>query len=215
MFKKASILFWLAVASQAFVSNVLAGTLTYDVIDYPALEADLVTSGTDTISGTIITDGTIGPLMASDIIGGTFTITNPVYGSFSISSTDIYLIKNLDASATALTLPRPQAAGTNAFDLVSSTIFLPQDIQPALSYARFYNSVLYDDIFYAGDDSNTAFEFRDSQTTSGPPSISLSGTEPWVIATAATVPEPATLTLLGAALLGHGVVYLRWRGAKA
>jgi hypothetical protein len=29
------------------------------------------------------------------------------------------------------------------------------------------------------------------------------------------VPEPATLTLLGSALLGLGVVYLRRRGAKA
>lgn len=32
---------------------------------------------------------------------------------------------------------------------------------------------------------------------------------------ATVVPEPATLALFGAALLGLGVVYLRWRGAKA
>jgi hypothetical protein len=48
----------------------------------------------------------------------------------------------------------------------------------------------------------------------GPGSIGGDGS--WTIATAATVPEPATLTLLGSALLGLGVVYLRRRrGVKA
>ena len=65
----------------ACVSNAGASNISYNIVDYPANEADAF-SGTDTISGTIITDGTIGPLSTADIIGGSFSFTG-AYGNLS------------------------------------------------------------------------------------------------------------------------------------
>ena len=50
----------------AFVSNAGASEITYNIVDYPANEAD-VWGGNDTISGTIVTDGSMGPLSATNI----------------------------------------------------------------------------------------------------------------------------------------------------
>ena len=57
-----------------------------------------------------------------------------------------------------------------------------------------------------------AVGFRTVDPPDEPGSIATSNT--WVIATAQPTPEPATLTLLGSAMLGVGVVYLRQRRAK-
>ena len=58
----------------ASVSTAWAGNITYNLVDYPVNEADMINGGTDTISGTIITDGTLGYLTTngsiSQIIGG-------------------------------------------------------------------------------------------------------------------------------------------------
>ena len=58
-----------SIAVAAVVSNATASDVTYNIVDYPANE------GTNTISGTIITNGTIGSLAAANIIGGTFSIS--------------------------------------------------------------------------------------------------------------------------------------------
>ena len=60
----------------ASVSNAGANDITYKIVDYPANEADAF-SGTDTISGTIITDGTIGLLSVANIISGDLSFTDP------------------------------------------------------------------------------------------------------------------------------------------
>ena len=69
-------------------------------------------------------------------------------------------------------------------------------------------------VFVVNSATNSIGEY----TTSGDvvnPSLVSGLNSPFGLAVSAPVPEPATLTLLGSALLGLGVVYLRRRGVKA
>ena len=50
----------------ASVSNASGQNRTYNIVDYPANETD-ANGATDTLSGTIITDGKLGTLTPSDV----------------------------------------------------------------------------------------------------------------------------------------------------
>lgn len=195
----------LLVAANLMVSAVLlvslsrnagADEITYYIVDYPANEITESGSGTDTISGTIITDGTIGPLSAANIVGGTFSFTFPggnLSGPASFGSptglqatpTDLILNPGADSSFSVSTNTYPTGAeavyGNNPGD------------------ALYYGFVgVGDGLFYL---------FNQTPLLTDPGSIAASSS--WVIA---TVPEPASLVLFFAAVLGVGVVYLgrRW-----
>jgi hypothetical protein len=62
-----------AIVLLASVSAARAAYITYNIVDYPLNETDLFSNVTDTISGTIITDGTLGDLWITNIVGGTLT----------------------------------------------------------------------------------------------------------------------------------------------
>ncbi len=62
---RAMTLFTLLVLPRA----VLAGSITYDIVNYPDLQNGW------TLSGTITTDGTQGPIQASDITAWTWTVS--------------------------------------------------------------------------------------------------------------------------------------------
>jgi len=68
----------LIAALLALPSNAAASDITYNIVDYPANQAVIGPNGPGdeavTISGTIVTDGTIGPLSAANIVGGTLTV---------------------------------------------------------------------------------------------------------------------------------------------
>ena len=52
----------------AFVCNARAGDITYNFVNYPVNETY---NGTPVVlSGTIVTDGALGTISASDIVGG-------------------------------------------------------------------------------------------------------------------------------------------------
>ena len=83
---------------------------------------------------------------------------------------------------------------------------------PADVYIAYYNSDAqqhnYGGRHWLGDLNNWSPEsFQALYPAAVPGSIGYN--DPWVIAE--VIPEPATLTLLGTALLGFGVVYLRRR----
>ena len=89
------------------VFNVRAGDITYNIVNYPANEIDYNTAEQDSLSGTIITDGALGVLSTTDIVGGTITIANPTFGATTIPipAADYLQIVSLTASPTQLTLP--------------------------------------------------------------------------------------------------------------
>jgi hypothetical protein len=207
---------------MATLSNARAGDITYSIIDYPAYETDALNGQQDTISGTIITDGTTGPLSATDIVGGTVTLTNPLTGSNTLpligSGLTIYGL--LTASQNTLTLPIPTIGTTNQLYL-EGTLASDEEEYIQLQYVR------YNDLPNGDQDTNgTIDDFDGTALSNGIPQLDFNTQTPnvnglslgdpdWIIAVTQPVPEPATLTLFGSALLGLGVVYLRQRRAKA
>jgi hypothetical protein len=214
MFDKTTVRGLMAAALLAFllaaVPDAGAGDITYIIVDYSADEID-PTSSTLTVAGTIITDGTIGPLSAANIIGGTFSLSSPhfdVAGSASFTAPI-----GLEATPTELLL---DVGVDSSFSI--STVITGQD-----GIATTYNAagVTYENTpgggLYRGSGSLgfgsmvmllPGFYLSPVPTTPG----SIGANPNWIIA---AVPQPASLMLLCSALLGLGVVYLRRRGAKA
>jgi hypothetical protein len=225
MFEKLSHRRSVLAASHLLFSAVLLASVSaaradiiYNIVDYPANEADEFIPGTDTISGTIITDGVIGPITQSDIVGGILTITYPT-GSASVTyiggvEGDATCNGPLTATLTQLSLPSGSGFGIDGFSSV--------DNQPYVEY--FHDFEYTGDNFIAGNVTYpypsvveiAAFSSGETLSTGAG---SFGGPNPWIIANdgqAVPTPEPATLMLLVSALLGlAGAVYLRRCGAKA
>jgi len=214
----------------ASVSNATARTFTYNIVDYPGYETDQTTGGTDTISGTIVTDVNNGPLTYSDIVGGHITVQNPTYGAISCSLVDdslnyygVGINGTLLATPEAITQPFPEPGQYN--QLLIQAVTLLDDLGDGYGYDTILNYDQGNDpasdnigesfLGSARIDTPTSYYGYQFNAVAPPSGIILGSTDAWVIATAAPVPEPATLTLLGTALLGLGGVYLRRRRAKA
>src|SRR5271157_3999787 len=166
---RAMTLFTLLTLPQA----VLAGSMTYDIVNYPDLQNGW------TLSGTITTDGTIGTIQASDITSWTWTIVE-AGTALTIRSTDLgagVTVDGLTATSTDLQLhfnsDQLLQLGSNAAFLQDATShieprFITQALGPAIPPPR----------------------IAWSSSIPQPP-----GTSAWLIASTSTaaVPEPCTL----------------------
>ena len=121
MFEKLSHRRSVLAASHLLFSAVLLASVSaaradiiYNIVDYPVNQADMINGGTDTISGTIITDGTLGVWAPdiSHIVGGTLTFTWPG-GTFTGAVPSDWLLPRYgtepDATSTELLLPQGDA----------------------------------------------------------------------------------------------------------
>jgi len=176
----------------------MGGTITYDFVSYAALQNGY------TLSGTITTDGSLGPLSSADITAWNYTITN---GTITDEESGAGAeTQGLTASSTQLTLPQSTAplgysylalnGGPPNSDYRSQLFYaylVPWPVNPSL-FVDIYQSIIPQGPtppgFYGWEDD--AFD---------PPGLSLGGS-PWIIAQAA-VPEPdsVTLALVGSACL--------------
>jgi hypothetical protein len=208
-----------AVVLVASVTNASAQDITYDIVATQA--TDEVNMGQDTIYGTIITDGNMGTLTTADIVGGSFSIQNSILGACTAPLVNNGgIIGGLDATPTSLTLAYPSPSNPligvqygNAPDQPDGTdvyMYIQRQYLPGEGVSeQWFAGHSYWPSHTTIIQENYIIGFL--PLNAGPPA-----TDPWIIATAQPVPEPATLTLLASALSGLGVVYLRRRrGANA
>ncbi len=91
-------------ACLILAGECLAQEITYDLVNYPALQGQDPYGGYDWVTGTVTTDGKIGSLTAADIVGLSISISGAdgsfasTLGSLQVSST------GLSATATQLML---------------------------------------------------------------------------------------------------------------
>jgi hypothetical protein len=183
---------YIALASSAAASNI-----TYSIVNYPANEGVVSGMGTDRISGTIVTDGTVGPISATNIIGGTLAFTDPkgyvVAGAATIDSPI-----DLQATPTELLLSSGLSFSIHA---TQSEPHTTDGVDAAnVTYTNYpSNSQYYGEIATVIPAHSVLSSFNSAPVSTGPGSIGSSSD--WVIA---AVPEPTTLllALLGLAALG-------------
>jgi hypothetical protein len=193
-------------------ANAWTQDITYNIVDYPVNETDVITGGTDTISGTITTDGSLGALTSQNIVRESISLYNSMDGTSyfeaPVSSSFSLISGQLSASRSQLLL-----SNGGECQIYCSTI----EADPptlAVTYDNGYdNQLQFSGSIIGGTVAPHPF-FQSFLATNPPDTAGSigSGGSTWVIA---TVPEPATLTLLGSALLGVAALYLRRRGAKA
>ncbi len=185
------------------VSKGGATTYTYNIVNYPEYQADN-SGGTDTISGTILTDSNSGPITTANLVGGTITLSNTT-GSYPIPISD-FSTTGLVATPADITLPL-SATGSPTYFVGS----IQRESLNGITSLEYSNQYDYPTQFaYVADVVNGFGQYN----ATFPLVFSFfRAPQDFVIATATPTPEPATLTLLGSALLVFGVVYLRRRRA--
>jgi len=158
---------------------VLAGSMTYGIVDYPADQNGWA------LSGAITTDGKTGVLAPSDILSWTWTISTNFHGElivFTASSSDFNsAISSTGLEATTKHIEVPPGGALGMFDPIMEGLLIEYNNAPPMGPSTYYSYV------YGGAGPGRAYPWFTLNPTMG-------GTDPWIIA---SVPEPSTLYLLG------------------
>jgi hypothetical protein len=186
--------------------SVFAADQTYNLLSQEGQNGS-------TLTGTITTDGVQGPLGLGDLMSYDVKVQDGSL-SYTESGSDFYDSQpyTLTSGSTGLTITYVTPGTYGYFGFADTPSYESGDVSnppyPVLIGAEA--------TFLSG-----AFPQIEWHQPSGasdisygiPPPLPVRASLPYLFATPVPVPEPATLTLLGSALLGLGVVYLRRRRA--
>jgi hypothetical protein len=194
-----------AIVLLASVSAARAANITYNILNYPADQIDDIIPGADTISGTIITDGTLGvwndnTAYPGPIIGGTLTWQGP---GGTYSGTIYPGDANTDLSLTGIFFTATQiiVRPGDCLDLMIAAGNRPSNVSICIDYNRINAPAIWHtgnvvDV-YAGTlmqfESGEYFGEPWSDGWGGPGSVAAN--DPWIIATAS--PGPNTIDWQG------------------
>ena len=192
------------VFSAVFLASAAAAraNATYNIVNYPTYESDQANGQVDSISGTLVTDGKTGRHVRCRGGDPLHRQSQPGRLQHARRGQRRYH-RHRTGFLTALTIPAPVAGSSNGFFLTNFLDTGPSDGTLALRYDRGAS-----DIFQGLVIPSSSPPFCFTASTSSPATLTLTHSDPWLIATAAAVPEPATLTLLCSALPGRRTVLL-------
>jgi hypothetical protein len=182
-----------AILILAAVSAVRAANITYNIVNYPADQYDEVIPGIDTISGTIITNGTLGAwddsVYPGPIIGGSVTWQGPA-GSYTGTIFPWDVGTSTSTSGIYFTATQIIARPGDALELTAAVPGSPNGLTIFLFYDRisppweFHGGEVVD---YDGGVMGFAAGgggISDNWGEEG----SIAANDPWIIATAAPGP---------------------------
>jgi hypothetical protein len=213
----------LAVVILLITSNTWAANITYNFVDYPLDEAKNSGAVQCWLSGTIVTDGTLGDYVyTSHIVSVDFSISSASFAPWGSFPADVDQLSGSSAPmfyATSSSILVPSGYGVSFF-APSNVIMVGNSslvtASKSLRYDRYGESEYrgsenYDWAYrdYPGEPWQHTY-YNNAFGSDGAPQGygSIGNNDPWVIAT--VVPEPSTIALLLTATLG-GLLWWRRR----
>ena len=175
------------------VSRTTRADMIYDIQNYPSDQQG------HTVTGTITTDGIIGPLTEADIKSWTVTFDQGTRDAYTFSSTPLnaeVFVAGVQATPTNMTMSAPTSASSET--RLSLEVVGGEAPSNDLQWARYLSSPTGEQLNLEGSYSAHG-KNGDRLWYTGNPQVG--GTDPWVLAVApaSAIPEPASLWLLGTA----------------
>ncbi len=202
-----------------------AGNIKYNIVNYPLSQSDTLLGGTVRLSGTLITNGTIGELSSSDVIGGSLTYVDGAANVHVLpfsSATDPYdftfgdvsfHVPFLVATANKLSIPLGgggtiEFGGPRGVPLPYAVLQYSNDEPEDAGLVTYFGEYFpIETLSSPGDSSFSGSAVHDNPNAGAG---SIFGSNSWVIANGGTaVPEPSSFLLAATSGVAFFLLFTR------